>query len=122
MAVPTWPAGVRYAPDLSSMSGIKRFRDPIKTDMEGGNTRLRARPGDNVGSMAQTIVMPRADFNTFTEWVKTTLNNGTGRFSVDVWLGNGFETKVCQFDGGPTYQPRGTQRVAVTMNLRVYGV
>lgn len=123
MAVPSWPTGVNYAPDLNSISGIKRYLDPIATDMEGGNTRLRARPGDNVGTLSQTIVLPRTQFETFVTWVKTTLNNGTSRFTTNVWLGAGFESKVCQFsNGGPSYRPVGTKAVAVSMTLRVYDI
>jgi hypothetical protein len=123
MTVPAWPEGVNYAPDLNSVSDLKRILDPIKTDMEGGNTRLRSRPGDNVGSITQTISMTGAQFATFVTWVKTTLGNGTARFSVPVRLGTAFETKVCQFaNGAPTYRPVGAQKVSVTMTLRVYDV
>lgn len=123
MVVPAWPDGVRYAPDLNSVSGLKRLLDPIKTDMEGGNMRLRSRPGDNVGTITQTIIMRAAEFATFVAWVKTTLSNGTARFTTNVRIGTTFESKVCQFaEGAPTYRPVGTQNVAVTMTLRVYDV
>jgi hypothetical protein len=124
MAVVPWPAGVTFTPDLNSISGIKPYLDPIATEMEGGNTRTRARPGDNVGSLAQTIIMPVAQCATFRAWVKTTLNNGTARFSAKVWTGAGFETKVCQFEKGisPTYKPIGTRAVAVSMTLRIYDI
>ncbi|MGJ5036598.1 hypothetical protein ACQR13_21030 [Bradyrhizobium sp. HKCCYLRH3059] len=123
MTVPAWPDGVRYAPDLNSVPEISRFLPPLETEMGGGNTRRRARPGDNVGAISQTIVMPRAEFAIFVDWVKTTLNNGTSRFSMPVWLGNGFEVKVCQFTkGGLTEKPTGTRSVAVTMSLRIYGL
>lgn len=123
MPVAAWPDGVRHTPDLNSISDLKRLLDPIKTEMEGGNVRLRSRPGDNVGTITQTIVMTSAEFATFVAWVKTTLGNGTARFSVPVRLGATFETKVCQFaNGAPTYRPVGSQKVAVTMTLRVYDV
>lgn len=121
MTLPAWPDGVRYAPDLNSISELKRFLEPIQTEMEGGNLRQRTRPGDNVGSFSQTIVMPTAQFSTFVAWIKSALGNGTSRFTANVWLGAGFENKVCQFvNGGPTYKPVGTRSVAVTMSLRVY--
>jgi hypothetical protein len=123
MAVPSWPEGVTFAPDLNSLSGLKPFLDPLETPMEGGNTRTRTRPGDNVGSQSQTVIMPRAQFATFGEWVKTTLNNGTSRFTVKVWLGRGFQSKVCQFTKGSlSYKPIGTAAVAVSMTLRIYDV
>ncbi|MFC0243678.1 hypothetical protein [Rhodopseudomonas telluris] len=123
MALPTWPAGVSYAPDLNSISDLTLIRPPIKTEMEGGNVRLRSRPGDNVGTMSQTIRLDRAQFAVLRDWIKTTLGNGTARFSMPVWFGDGFETKVCQFsEGAPKYKPVGTRRVDVMMTLRVYGV
>jgi hypothetical protein len=123
MSIPAWPADIPYAPDLNSISPIKRMLDPIATDMEGGNTRLRSRPGDNVGTISQTVVMKAAQFDAFVAWVKDGLGNGTSRFTVPVRLGAAFETKVCQFSGGaPTYRPVGTKAFAVSMTLRVYNV
>jgi len=121
MAVPAWPA-VNYVPDLNSISGIKRALDPLATEMEGGNTRLRSRPGDNVATFSQTITMTAAEFDVFVAWVKDTLGNGTSRFSLKVRLGTRFEEKVCQFSGAPSYRPIGSLAVAVTMTLRVYDV
>jgi hypothetical protein len=123
MTVPAWPTGVNYSPDLNSITNVKRILDPIKTDFEGGNTRLRTRPGDNVGTLSQTVRMKASELTTFVAWVKTTLNNGTSRFTVLVRLDGVFVSKVCQFSGGaPTYRPVGTKATDVTMTLRVYDV
>lgn len=122
MPIEAWPDEVPYAPDLNSISGVKRFLDPLKTDMEGGNTRRRSRPGDNIATISQTIVMTAASCATFIEWVKTNLNNGTARFTTRVRLAATFESKVCQFSAGPTYQPIGSRAVAVVMTLLVYDV
>jgi hypothetical protein len=98
--------------------------DPIETEMEGGNLRSRSRPGDNVGTVGQTIRMTTAEYATFVTWVKTTLNNGTSRFTTNVWLGTAYVSKVCQFQKGgvPTMTPISSLKVAVTMTLRVYDV
>jgi hypothetical protein len=53
--------------------------------------------GPAIGTIQQTIQMPLAEYETFAAWVETTLNNGTARFTLDVWLGTGFANKVCQF-------------------------
>src|SRR4051794_22834590 len=103
MPLPSWPA-VPYDPQEEGFQPIKRILDPIKTDMEGGNTRLRSRPGDNVATVGQTIVMTDAEYEIFVEWVKTTLSRGTARFTAPIWLHSGFVTKTCQFsNGAPTY-------------------
>lgn len=123
MTIPAWPDAVPYAPDLNSISPIKRMLDPIATEMEGGNVRLRSRPGDNVGTISQTIVMKTSAFDVFVARVKDDLGNGTSRFTAPVRLGAAFETKVCQFSGGaPTFRPVGARAVAVSMTLRVYDV
>jgi hypothetical protein len=57
--------------------------------------------------------------------VKTTLNNGTARFTTNVWRGSSFVKKVCQFikpGTGLRYAYAGPDAVDVTMTLRVYDV
>jgi hypothetical protein len=86
MTLPAWPIADSII--LQNGFSLQRMLDPISTDMEGGNTRERPRPGDNVGTITQTVRMSPADYDpTFVNWVKTTLNNGTARFTMDVWLG-----------------------------------
>jgi hypothetical protein len=49
--------------------------------------------GNVVGTSTQTIWVSLADHG----WVKTTLNNGTARFTTNVWPGSSYMNKVCQF-------------------------
>jgi len=124
MTLPSWPIA-SYMPDLDSFQPIQRMLDPLTTSMAGGNIRQRPRPGDNVGTIKQTIWMSLAEHDTFVAWVKSTLNNGTARFTTNVWLGTSYVNKVCQFmkpGTGIEYAWMGTSRVAVTMTLRVYNV
>jgi len=124
MTLPTWPIS-NYAPQQDSFAPLQRMLDPIATDFEGGNTRERPRPGDNVGTIKQTIQMTMADHDTFVAWVKTTLNNGTARFTMNVWLGSSFVSKTCQLikpGTNLTYAYLSTDVVNVTMALRVFDV
>jgi hypothetical protein len=124
MTMPSWPIA-SFQPVPESLQPIQRMLDPISTDMEGGNTRERPRPGDNVGTITQTIWMSMAEHDTFVAWVKTTLNNGTSRFTTNVWLGSSYVNKVCQFikpGSTLTYGYISVDKVAVTMTLRVFGV
>jgi hypothetical protein len=97
-----------------------------RSDRDGySNTRERPRPGDNIGTITQTIWMSMAEHDTFVNWVKTTLNSGTARFTTNVWLGSSYVNKVCQFIQPGTklsYAYISVHRVAVTMTLRVYDV
>src|SRR5258705_3386230 len=95
MSVPAWP--IPNAIILQNGFKLQRMLDPISTDMEGGNTRERPRPGDNVGSITQTVRMYPADYDTFVAWGKTTLNNGTARFTMNVWLVTSLVNNVCRF-------------------------
>lgn len=124
MALPAWPIST-YSPQQDSFQGVQRMLEPISTDMEGGNTRERSRPGDNVGSLTQTIRISMADHDTLVAWIKNTIGNGTGRFTMNVWLGSAFVSKVCQFvkgGAGVKYSYVAVSSVDVTMNLRVYDV
>ncbi len=121
MAVPSWPAGVPSMPMLDTYSN-EPFLEPIRTEMEGGNVRLRRRPGDNVAIIQQSVRMTFDQYGALVTWGKETIGGWTGRFSVSVWLGSGCATKVCQFHSGA---PRPTKRggkIIAQMALRVYGV
>src|SRR5450631_2025284 len=121
MTLPAWPL------ENSMQKGFRpqRMLDPISTDMEGGNTRERPRPGDNVATFTQTVRMYPADYDTFAAWVKTTFNYGTARFTMNIWLGTSLTNKVCQFIKPGTnliYTWSGPHAIDITMTLRVYDV
>lgn len=124
MPLPTWPVDVPHVPRLDDIQPIQRVLDPIVTDMEGGNQRQRSRPGDDIGILPYTLRMTIAQFETFTTWWRTTLNNGTARFTADVFVGTGCVTKTCQFtnDGRPKDQYIGSDTIIVSMQLRVYNI
>ena len=122
MAVPSWPAGV---PHVSLKDGFdnKPFLPPIKTEMESGDMRIRSRPGDNVAVIQQIVPMSRANYETLKTWGKETIGNWSGRFSVPVWLGSSYETKVCQFsEGAPRPTEYAADEIGASMTLRVYDV
>jgi hypothetical protein len=124
MPLPAWP--IANSIIMQDGFSLQRMLDPISTDMEGGNTRERPRPGDNIATITQTVRMYPADYNAFVDWMKNTLNNGTARFTMDVWLGTApLVNKVCQFikpGTGLRYAYAGPDAVDVTMTLRVYDV
>jgi hypothetical protein len=121
MAVPDWPAGVPSLPLLESHS-IDPMLAPIRTEMEQGNMRRRARPGDDVAVVQQSVAMTKAQYDTLVAWGKSTIGNWTGRFKANVWLGSSCATKVCQFESAPKPSAFSARRISVAMSLRVYGV
>lgn len=122
MAIPDWPTDVPHLPDLGTVSAASRMLDPIRTEMEGGNIRLRARPGDNVGQVSYVVPMTKTQIDAFNLWVKSTLGGGTARFRTSVWLDNECVSKVCQFASPPKSQRLGASRLGVALSLRVYDV
>jgi len=124
MTVPTWPSGVPYESLKDGFSIQPWSANAITTQMEGGNTRSRRRPGDNVATVKQSVQMSLAELETFKTWFASTIGGGAGRFSMNVWTGSEYENKVCQFDLSQpiSYDYLTTEVVNVTMQLRVYGI
>jgi hypothetical protein len=121
MPLPAWPSTVPFKPRRTEWSMPQPFLPPLATEMDGGNTRLRSRPGDNVAIVQQIIRMSVSEFNTFDAFVRGTLNNGTSRFTGNVWLGSAYANKTLQFAEPPQPQAAG-QKIPVAMKIRVYGM
>jgi hypothetical protein len=118
MTLPAWPS-INSKPLRDSWSMPKPALAPLESDMDGGNTRRRARPGDNVAEIDQTIVLSAADYATYDAFYRATLGNGASRFTMSVWLGTGFATKTVSFIGMPTHAHYGAS-VSIAMKLRVF--
>lgn len=125
MPIPSWPA-VPYRPLRNGYSKSPLLA-PIRTEMDGGNVRMRRRPGDNVSIVSQTIWMTNSEFATLESWVSSTLGGGVARFTMSVWLGSAYSSKTCQFEAKGQDFPYsvasvGPDTVAVSMVLRVFSV
>ncbi len=121
MPLPAMPADVPYRPRRAEWQMTQPYRPPLRTAMNGGNTRARARAGDNVATISQTIRMTPAQYNVFDAFVRGDLANGTGRFTWKVFLGSAYAQKTVQFAEDPV-PAEGGLRVAVAMKLLVYGL
>lgn len=122
MAIPDWPMTVPHNAVGGSWTINSLNLAPIASDMNGGNVRQRRAPGGNVAIVTQTIRMTRDELQTFKLFVRDTLSGGVSRFTTKVWLGEGCETKECQFVAQPAVQSFGSKVFAVSMQLRVYGM
>jgi hypothetical protein len=111
-----WPTNVPSRPKEDTW-GIM-FPDPLKTEMEGGNVRLRARAGDNYVIISQEIAL-----ETMTEWEDFWTfywTNRTSRFQMEVFLGSGsYEEKTVQFEETPKPVHRAAY-VGIAVTLRVF--
>jgi hypothetical protein len=122
MAVPSWPSGIPYE-SLKDGFGVTPFLEPVRTEMEQGNVRQRRRPGDNVAIVQQSVPMTKGEYDSLVTWGNDTIGKWTGRFSMQIWLGSSYVSKVCQFsDGAPKPVEMSPTHVSVQMQLRVYGI
>jgi hypothetical protein len=123
MPLPSYPSTIPYRARRNDWSMVQPFAPPLETEMEdGSNVRLRSKPGANVAIVQQIVRMLPTDWATFDGFVRATLNNGTSRFTMSVWLGSSYQTKTVQFvKGSPTYQNL-DRFVQVAMKLRVFGM
>lgn len=97
MSYPNWPPTVPQSPLMGSWQEVEIYQDPIITEMEGGNKRMRTRPGDDVCRYTFTILMTNAQWATLREWAVVDLARGTKRFRTKIWNGSAMIDAVCQF-------------------------
>lgn len=121
--LPTWPAevpsGARDGWQMPSM-----FLAPVGTEMEGGNQRLRQRPGSNVATITYPLQPLSLDeWAALEDFLRNTLNNGASRFWMSVLTGSGYLDKVVQLNEGKSPSvARDGDLINVVMQLRVYGM
>jgi hypothetical protein len=122
MPLPAWPNDVPYLQRRQNWQIPQPFLSPIETEMEGGNTRLRSRPGSNVATVQWRRRMTTAQFASFDTFIRSTLSNGTSRFTMPVWLGTGYVTKTVQIAKDSLAVEQDGLFISVSMTLRVYGM
>ena len=122
MPLPAWPADVPYLQRRQDWQISQPFLGPIETEMEGGNVRLRSRPGSDVATVQWRRRMTTAQFASFGAFVRSSLSNGTSRFTMPVWLGASYVTNTVQIVKDSLEVAQDGLFVSVSMTLRVYGV
>jgi hypothetical protein len=123
MPLPTWPGGVPAAP-RDGWQMPEMFRAPVATEMEGGNQRLRSQPGSNVATISYPLQpLDGTQWAAFETFVRTTLNNGTSRFTMSLLIGTSLVSKTVQLEQGksPSVSRQGGF-MHITLSLRVYGM
>lgn len=94
-----WPSGVSYRSEQEYWSG-EPFKAPLETEMDGGNTRGRRRPGDNVGRYGWGRRFTEEEMALFETFLEDTAN-GTARFIMPVSLnGYSYVNRVVRIVGG----------------------
>jgi len=121
MAIPSWPSGVEHRPDPAHWD-IVPFRPPLATDMEGGNTRYRRRPGDDVATMTWGQIFRPDEVAILRPFLTTTLRNCTSRFTMPVSMdGSTVETRVVQIvPGSLGFSSGGGVNTLVKFDLSIF--
>lgn len=104
MALPVWPSTVEHRP-APSMWAPATFTPPRATLMEGGNTRLRVKPGDAVATSKWGQDLNGVEVDAFRTFFRDDLGNGAARFTMPVCL------------DGVTYESRTVQIIAGSLTL-----
>lgn len=121
MALPVWPSTVEHRPSPASWAPAL-FSPPRATQMEGGNTRLRVKPGDPAATSKWGQEMSNGEFAAFSAFYRDLLKNGSLRFSMPVCLdGFTYETRTVQIVAGSlrTSAAPGSG-VALSFELKVF--
>lgn len=99
MSYAEWPLAVPYRPERD-MWGVKPVRDAAETQMEGGNVRLRRRPGDRLATMRWGRQMKPDEAAAFLAFIAS-IGDGTHRFWMPVCLdGSTYTIRLVQITGG----------------------
>lgn len=104
MALAPWPEGLPYKPLVSSFRVLEATRPPLWTEFEDGPP-LGRRSG--VGARSRLAYAIRfktwSEFDTFRQFHKTTLADGSARFTMPVYTpgaANCFPTRTVMIDNG----------------------
>jgi hypothetical protein len=96
---------------------------PDASEMDGGNKRLRSRPGSNVAIVTYPLIpLTDAQMAYLRTFYRTTLGQGASRFTMALMTDNAAsETKTVQMEKTPAISKSGNLW-HVVLTLRVYGL
>lgn len=121
MTIPSYTSlGINDQPLVDSWQLPQPYLEPIQTDYDGGNKRLRSQPGDEVQQVQFAILMTNAEYSTFQNFVMNTLGKGTSRFTMRIWDGVAMVSKTVQFATRFKPTPAPPIKVQVSFDLWVY--
>lgn len=100
MTIPAWPNTLPTAALLDSYQIAQSGQPPLKTDMDGGNTRMRQRVTKRVGQVSFALVMTAAQVETLKTFVWTTLGQGASKFTFPLRIGGTNTTKTVALADG----------------------
>lgn len=100
MSVAEWPGTLPHE-CLADAWGAVPYRAPVETEMEGGNVRLRGRPGDNLATVTVALRFSPEQVAIWSAFLQNDLARGAARFVMPVSLdGSSYERRLVQIQRG----------------------
>lgn len=121
MTIPAWPSGLPALIGLAGSLGTPQlYEPPQETRMDDGPGRTRRRSMTAETDRSIVLILTRAEFVVFDQFVRVDLNNGTRRFTAPVRLKSGLlGTRTVKIRGAVSETDLGpNSRVAFPLAIR----
>ena len=121
MTIPVWPATVNYKPTRESWRCEQDSEAPLSSDMNAGTTRRRNKYTLRIAKMSFDIEGNATEQAAFWTFYRSTLGNGSARFTMTVWDGAQYVSRTVAFQKGTTPARRmlGFNIAAISLALEV---
>lgn len=117
----TWPTNLNGLPERGSWQ-YRPAPDNARTDFDQGPARVRRRFTTTLAELDFAVVMDYLEFEVFKAFVAYTLYSGTAWFSMSVFVGGEYSTRVVRLrDAKNPYESSddGYSRIKVSMKLEM---
>jgi hypothetical protein len=94
MTIPAWPNTLPTAALLDSYQIAQSGQPPLRTEMDGGNVRMRQRFTKRIGQVSFALVMTAAQVETLKAFVWDDLDQGSSKFTMSLRIGGSATTKT----------------------------
>lgn len=122
MAIPVWPVGLPQIALLAGWELAQAHRPLATTQFEDGPDRQRPVSVSDWTQHNLAFLMTQAQFTTFYNFVRDTLDQGSSRFTMPVWApwrAAGTPARTVYIIGGDFKAPRDNQYHRVSFTLAV---
>lgn len=112
MSIESWPSALQ---DYLNEENFSEIPQPatIRSEPDVGPAKVRNRYTKALKDVSCTINLPKADYDTFTNWYETTLGNGSNRFYFTHPIAD--DQRVYRFKDEPQITPIGGLEFMVSM-------
>ncbi|MGV6872558.1 hypothetical protein ACUSIJ_07680 [Pseudochelatococcus sp. B33] len=120
MAIASWPAGLPHTPTASVLAAPTPSREPARTEYEDGPDRMRRRALTRIRKQPVQLRFTPTQMQTFEGFFYNDLSDGTGHFTMQVFLPGGCQTRRVYIDGATYSAPKTGQHYLVSFTLCIF--